>query len=371
MTPSKIFTKSELAYSLKAFDYHLPDALIAQHPPAQRGDSRLLTVGRDDGLVQIGRFEDIVDLLPRRALIVVNNSTVIPGRLRGISEHGGAMEMLILTPLVLLGRDQIKEGGKTRVRASVLLRPSRKAVPGKMFRFGDLLVSVLRKDTFGRAEVELFWNSEVTLEQILLSSGEIPLPPYIQRPPNQDDRERYQTVYASAAEAGSIAAPTAGLHMTPLLRERLTLAGHEWTEVTLFVGYGTFSPIRVQDIREHQIHAEYVKIPLQAVEAIHRAKGEGRQVIGVGTTSMRSLEGVAEVRGTLEPYEGWLDTYIQPGFRFQVVDGLITNFHLPQSSLLVLVSAFAGRERILAAYRQAVAEGFRFFSYGDAMFIRP
>ncbi|WP_407637384.1 tRNA preQ1(34) S-adenosylmethionine ribosyltransferase-isomerase QueA [Desulfonatronum thiodismutans] len=358
-------------FCLDAYDYHLPETLIAQNPPQTRDGSRLLITGKGDDSPEVGVFEDILDHLPRRSLIVVNNSRVVPGRLRTVGEHGGGMEMLLLTPLNLLRRAQRTERRKSMVASDVLLRPAKKAKVGKVFQFSEIQARVLEKGEFGQTKVELSWPSELVLEKILRTSGEIPLPPYIRRPSDQRDLERYQTVYADEQEAGSIAAPTAGLHFTPLLRDKLIQAGHEWAEVTLYVGYGTFSPIRCDDIRDHRMHGEYVKITQGVAEAVRRAKQEGRAVVAVGTTSMRTLEGVAAIQGGVEPFEGWLDTYICPGFTFQVVDGLITNFHLPKSSLLVLVSAFAGRERILAAYRRAVAEGFRFFSYGDAMFIRP
>jgi S-adenosylmethionine:tRNA ribosyltransferase-isomerase len=371
MTPEQKIKDIKSRFCLDAYDYHLPESLIAQNPPKTRNGSRILIIGRRDESSVIGMFDDILDHLPQRSLIVVNNSRVVPGRLRTVGEHGGVMEMLLLTPLKLLQRAQRTDGRKFVVTGDVLLRPAKKVKIGKVFEFNEIQVKILEKGEFGQAKVELSWPSMLSLERIFQVSGEIPLPPYIRRPSDQEDLERYQTVYADSNEAGSIAAPTAGLHFTPLLRDKLIQAGHEWAEVTLYVGYGTFSPIRCDDIRDHRMHGEYVKISQSTAEAIRHAKKEGRMIVGVGTTSMRTLEGVASVHGGVEPFEGWLDTYIYPGFRFQVVDGLITNFHLPKSSLLVLVSAFAGQERILAAYRRAVAEGFRFFSYGDAMLIRP
>lgn len=356
-------------FSLHEYDYYLPATLIAQHPKKNRDASRLLALNRKNGAIRIGQFADLLEILPPQALIVVNNSRVIPGRLR--NADGDAKEMLILTPLTLLQRDQTTHNHKSRVEAEVLLRPARKGVPGKEIRFGKLQARVLHKEDFGKTRVELMWDARDSLEEILMHSGEIPLPPYIRRPADHRDRERYQTSYASADETGSIAAPTAGLHLTPEFRQRLLQAGHEWAEVTLFVGYGTFSPIREQDIRKHQMHAEYVKISKDTADAIQLAQQSGRAIVAVGTTSMRTIEGVAAKLGAVEPFEGWLDTYIYPGFDFQVVKGLITNFHLPRSSLLVLVSAFAGRDQILTAYRKAVAERFQFFSYGDAMFIHP
>ncbi len=358
-------------FRLDDYDYDLPESLIAQHPPQNRDGSRLLILGRGNGSISVGVFDDIIGRLPRHSLIVANNSRVIPGRLRTVGEHGGNMEMLLLTPLSLLRGVQRIEGGKSLVTCDVLLRPAKKAKVGKVFQFNEILVKVLEKNEFGQTRVELSWPTERSLEQIFQTTGEIPLPPYIRRPSDQGDLERYQTIYADEKEGGSIAAPTAGLHFTTSLHDKLIQAGHEWAEVTLYVGYGTFSPIRCADIRDHKMHGEYVKLSGDTAEAVSRAKREGRPVIAVGTTSMRTLEGVAAIRGGVEAFDGWLDTYIYPGFTFQVVDGMITNFHLPKSSLLVLVSAFAGREQILAAYRRAVAEGFRFFSYGDAMLIRP
>lgn len=371
MTPGSKSQGIGAAFCLEAYDYDLPESLIAQNPPQNRDGARLLIMGKNDEPSRVGMFDEILNHLPRKSLIVVNNSRVIPGRLRTVGEHGGSVEMLLLTPVNLLCRDQRTVGSKSVVTGDVLLRPAKRAKIGKEFHFSDIQAKILEKGHFGQTKVELSWPSKLSLEQILRNSGEIPLPPYIRRSSDQLDLERYQTVYADEQESGSIAAPTAGLHFTPMLRDKLIQAGHEWAEVTLYVGYGTFSPIRCDDIRDHRMHGEYVKITQDATEAVRRAKQEGRAVVAVGTTSMRTLEGVAAIRGGVEPFEGWLDTYIYPGFTFQVVDGLITNFHLPKSSLLVLVSAFAGRERILAAYRRAVAEGFRFFSYGDAMLIRP
>ncbi|TVQ99131.1 MAG: tRNA preQ1(34) S-adenosylmethionine ribosyltransferase-isomerase QueA [Desulfovibrionales bacterium] len=356
-------------FLLEAYDYDLPESLIAQAPSEYRDASRLMALDRKKGSLYVGQITDIVHLLPARSLLVVNNSRVIPGRLRTANKQGGNMEMLLLTPLAVLHQHQRREGNQIRVTADILIRPAKRARPGKTFQFGSLAVTILSKKDFGKAHAELYWDSHDTLENILLTSGEIPLPPYIRRPPDLQDQERYQTTYASVNEIGSIAAPTAGLHFTAQLRKNLLQAGHAWTEITLYVGYGTFSPIREQDIRQHQMHAEYVKVSQEAATAIHQAKQSGRPVVAVGTTSLRTLEGVHQLKGAVTPYEGWLDTYIYPGFAFHIVDGLLTNFHLPKSSLLVLVSAFAGREQILAAYRRAVAERFRFFSYGDAMFI--
>ena len=363
--------KAQDDFCLEAYDYDLPEKMIAQTPVMNRDESRLMVVDSRRGRLESLKFNNILRCLPKRALIVVNNSKVVPGRIRALIEHGGNLELLVMTPLTLLLRDVTILESRATVTANVLVRPSKKIRLGVQYTFGELQATILEKEEFGQARALLTWNADRSLEEIMQAWGEVPLPPYIQRTPDQADQERYQTVYASNAEKGSIAAPTAGLHFTPELKERLILAGHEWVELTLYVGYGTFSPIRCKDIREHRMHAEFVKVSSRAAERVALAKREGRAVIAVGTTCLRTLEGVAAIRGIVEPYEGWLDTYIYPGFDFKVVDGLITNFHLPKSSLLVLVSAFAGREQILAAYRRAVGEGYRFFSYGDAMFIKP
>ena len=208
------------------------------------------------------------------------------------------------------------------------------------------------------------------MAEAFAATGHIPLPPYIKRSDAEEDFSRYQTIYAREEKTGSVAAPTAGLHFTDELRETLRRRGFQWAEVTLYVGYGTFSPVRCEDIRNHQMHREYVELPEETADAIAEAKARHRPVIAVGTTSVRTLEGVAQVCGRAKPFAGWTDIFLYPGRPFRVVDGIITNFHLPESSLLMLVSAFAGRKRILEAYQEAVKEGYRFFSYGDAMLIR-
>ena len=256
-----------------------------------------------------------------------------------------------------------------------------------MLDFGELQAEVLKKGDFGRHTLRLFWKGNLT--DILEKAGKLPLPPYIRREQDEDDISRYQTMYAREDKKGSVAAPTAGLHFTEKMCGRLLSRGVEWAEVTLHVGYGTFSPVREEDIRQHPMHAEYAEIPYETVEAVRRAKRDGRPVIAVGTTSARTLEGAAEAcaregKWLFSPegisgsspdssqagWSGWTSIFIYPGFSFRVADGLITNFHLPKSSLLMLVSALAGRERILRAYAHAVEEGYRFFSYGDAMLIR-
>jgi S-adenosylmethionine:tRNA ribosyltransferase-isomerase len=357
-------------YVLSEYDYHLPEKLIAQEPCEIRDASRLMVLSRTGKHIDVAKFYQLGEFLPANSLILANNSTVIPGRLHGRSSNGSVMEMLILTPLELLQRNTVRNETVSSVEAGVLLKPSKKFQPGSQLQFGDMEAEILEKESFGRCSVMLRWRDK-ELEEILQRSGEVPLPPYIKRKPGGLDKERYQTVYADVREKGSIAAPTAGLHFTDTMKESLLNAGHAWAEVTLSVGYGTFSPIRCQDVREHRIHPEYVKLHPETVEKIIKAQKDKQTIVAVGTTTMRTVEGVAANQNGIKPFAGWLDTYIYPGFPFKIVQGLITNFHLPRSSLMVLVSAFAGREKILAAYRRAVEERFRFFSYGDCMFIKP
>lgn len=354
-------------FRLEDYDYELPEELIAQRPSRKREQSRLMVL-RHGAQPRITSFSGLLEHLPPRSLIVVNNSKVVPARLRGAKGNQGRVELVLLSPLDVLNAQMHEQGNHRRVEAQALVRPSKSVRPGADLFFPELRATVLEKGSFGQCVVNLEWESG-ELAEILVRHGEIPLPPYIRRNPDQEDLHRYQTIYASETELGSVAAPTAGLHFTQEMKSALLEAGHSWCELTLFVGYGTFSPIRSEDIREHVMHSEFVKIGDQAAEAISRARHEKRPIIAVGTTSLRSLEGVLQKTGAIGPYQGWLDTYIYPGFRFAVATGLITNFHLPRSSLLVLVSALAGRERILRAYRRAVEEKMRFFSYGDAMFI--
>lgn len=379
-------------FSLESYDYVLPEERIAQHPPKVRGTSRLMVLdrGTEGDCWTDSSFDRLPEFLPEKALLVVNNSRVIPARLFGRKPSGGRAEMLLLTPPVLLEKDARPESGsacRLEAEAEALLRPGRSIRAGDMLDFGELQAEVLKKGDFGRHTLRLFWKGNLT--DILEKAGKLPLPPYIRREQDEDDISRYQTMYAREDKKGSVAAPTAGLHFTEKMRGRLLSRGVEWAEVTLHVGYGTFSPVREEDIRQHPMHAEYAEIPYETVEAVRRAKRDGRPVIAVGTTSARTLEGAAEAcaregkwlfspEGTSGSspdssqagWSGWTSIFIYPGFSFRVADGLITNFHLPKSSLLMLVSALAGRERILRAYAHAVEEGYRFFSYGDAMLIR-
>lgn len=359
----------QAGFDLSEYSYALPPELIAQRPQKQRDESRLLVVEAQKDLHQVTYFSTLKQHLPPNSLIVVNNSKVVPARLHGRKGNLGKVEMVLLTPLRILEEKTISAGHNHQVQAEVLLRPSKTLRPGSRLEFPEgLRLEVTSKRFFGHCEVVLEWSGKSLLD-ILSCHGEVPLPPYIRRVPDKEDALRYQTVYAKDTGRGSVAAPTAGLHFTKDLKAALINAGHDWCELTLFVGYGTFSPIRCQDIREHVMHPEYCDISEQTAKTIATAMRDKRPIIAVGTTSLRCVEGVLEKHGQMVPYQGTLDTYIYPGFRFQAVQGLITNFHLPESSLFVLVCALAGRDRILAAYQRAVAEKMRFFSYGDAMFI--
>ncbi len=353
-------------FSLEGYRFSLPQEQIAQEPPARRGESRLLTLDRTTGHVSVGTFARLADFLPP-GLLVVNNSKVVPARVFGRRASGGKVEFLLTTPLPHV-RAVLGEDGVYAADVACLLRSSKKVQAGEtVFLAEDFAAEVLRREDYGRCEVRLRWKGE--LPKRLCEAGVLPLPPYIRRPQSEADAERYQTVYANEAKVGSVAAPTAGLHFTAETKDALLRAGFTWAEVTLYVGYGTFSPVRCPDIRDHVMHAEYCEIPEESATAVAAAKAAGRAVTAVGTTSARTLEGAYAQTGSIAPFAGWTNIFLYPGKSVRVVDHLLTNFHLPESSLLMLVSAFAGRQRILDAYSRAVAEGVRFFSYGDAMLI--
>ncbi len=358
---------------LSSYDYELPEERIAQYPLEKRSSSRLLVMRKDDGTLCHSEFNRIGDYIEKGSLLVANNSMVVPARLFGRRPSGGKAEMLLLTPPPVIEKSVVSSSsGWSEAEAEALIKPGRSIHAGDELTFGDIIkVSVLFKGRFGMHNIRLSWKG--SLVECLCKIGTIPLPPYIKRSLEEGDIQRYQTLYARRDMAGSVAAPTAGLHFTDELRASLAAMGIEWTEVTLHVGYGTFSPVREDNIRNHSMHSEYVQITAQTAKAINRAKKEGRPIIAVGTTSCRTIEGCAAACGGTIPDEGWsgkTDIFIYPGYEFKIVDKLITNFHLPKSTLLMLVSAFCGRENILAAYREAVEQGYRFFSYGDAMFIR-
>lgn len=354
-------------YELESYEYPLEQELIAQHPSPERTESRLLVLDKKSGSAECSMFESLGEYLSPGSLLVANNSRVLPARLEGAKITGGKVEFLLLTPLPLI--EPREKGSRKTARVECLLRASRRPKPGDRILFpGDVRYTVLENGPMGRTDGELTWTGDLGV--YFIENGHVPLPPYIQRSDEPSDHERYQTTYASPLKLGSVAAPTAGLHFSPGFRQDLVRAGFGWAEVSLYVGYGTFSPVRVKDIRQHEMHSEYVEVDDEAAQAIRLAREQGRKIVAVGTTTARTLETLGVPRENTAGYRGFTDLFIYPGYRFSVVDQLITNFHLPGSSLMMMVSALAGRENILRAYQLAREERFRFFSYGDAMFIR-
>ncbi|MEY8386728.1 tRNA preQ1(34) S-adenosylmethionine ribosyltransferase-isomerase QueA [Oscillospiraceae bacterium 38-13] len=335
------------------FYYDLPPELIAQTPVEKRDSSRLMTLDRRTGETGHRRFHELPKLLRPGDCLIMNDSRVLPARLLGRRlPGGGACEVLLLTDR----GDNVWE---------CLVRPGRKLRPGARMTFGEgaLTAEVAEEAADGNRLVRFTYQG-IFLE-VLEQLGKMPLPPYIKE--ELQDRERYQTVYSRVP--GSAAAPTAGLHFTPELLKEIEARGVRLGYVTLHVGLGTFRPVKEEAIEDHPMHSEYCTIPPETAELINRTKAEGGRVICVGTTSCRTLESWAGEDGHMEPRCGWTDIFLYPGCRFKVMDGLVTNFHLPESTLIMLVSAFAGREAVLNAYREAVAERYRFFSFGDAMLI--
>ncbi|MGI6127191.1 MAG: tRNA preQ1(34) S-adenosylmethionine ribosyltransferase-isomerase QueA [Planifilum sp.] len=337
------------------FDFHLPEELIAQSPLPHRSASRLMVLHRETGKLEHRSFSDLTEYLRPKDVLVINDTRVRPARLIGTKKAtGGRVEILLLKPL---GDD----------RWEVLAKPARRLKPGHAIRFGNGELQAVvegESDVAGGRIVRLLYEAE-DLEALLERLGEMPLPPYIRR--RLGDPERYQTVYARAV--GSAAAPTAGLHFTPELLEALRARGVDIAAITLHVGLGTFRPVTAERVEDHRMHAEYYEVGEEAAERIRAARSQGGRVVAVGTTSVRTLESVAGMHGEIVPSRGWTDIFIYPGYRFRAVDALITNFHLPRSTLLMLVSAFASRQQILDAYREAVNRRYRFFSFGDAMLI--
>lgn len=343
----------ESTLSTKDFDFDLPEELIAQTPIEPRDASRLLILDKKSGEIQHRRFYDIIDYLNPNDCLILNDSRVLPARIYGIKEGTGArVEFLLLAAK----GDDVWE---------VLAGPGKRAKTGNRFSFGDGLMTaeVLEIIEDGNRLVKFSYqgNFYAVLDQI----GQMPLPPYIKK--KLEDKERYQTVYSR--EVGSAAAPTAGLHFTKELLGKIREKGIKIGYVTLHVGLGTFRPVSVDKITDHKMHSEHYWLPQETADLINETKKNGGRVISVGTTSCRTIESVAKKEGCIKESDGFTDIFIYPGFQFKVLDGLITNFHLPESTLIMLVSALAGREHILNAYRIAVQEKYRFFSFGDAMFI--
>ncbi|WP_404295996.1 tRNA preQ1(34) S-adenosylmethionine ribosyltransferase-isomerase QueA [Halomonas sp.] len=336
------------------FSFELPDELIARYPSEQRTDCRLLCVDGETSELTHRRFPDLLSLLEPGDLLVFNDTRVIPARLLGHKASGGRVEMLLERPL-------------DAHRGLAHLRSSKSPKPGTELIFeGDVRAVVERRRD---ALFELRFLGETPLIELLEQHGHMPLPPYIDRADERSDRERYQTVYAR--RDGAVAAPTAGLHFDEPLLEALAAKGVERAFVTLHVGAGTFQPVRVDDIREHVMHSEWLEVNEATCEQVRTARARGKRVIAVGTTSVRCLESACANSecGEIAPYSGETDIFIYPGYAWRCVDALITNFHLPESTLLMLVASFAGFDTTLAAYREAVAERYAFFSYGDAMFL--
>ena len=336
---------------LTDFSYELPKELIAQHPAEPRDHARLMLYDKETGAVEHKYFYDLLDELHAGDVLVFNDSKVIPARLYGHRQQtGGKVEVLLLTPV---GED----------RWEVLVKPGKKALPGTIIEFPEgLTAEVLDRTDFGGRVVQFHY--EGVFDDIIDTIGEMPLPPYIHE--KMEDPTEYQTVYAR--EKGSAAAPTAGLHFTEELLEKIKAKGVELVFVTLHVGLGTFRPVEEENIEDHAMHSEFYSITEEAAATVNKAKAEGRRVIAVGTTSIRTLES-AGTTGVLQSGSGWTNIFIYPGFTFHIVDALVTNFHLPESTLLMLISAMSTREKILHAYEIAVQEKYRFFSFGDAMFI--
>lgn len=338
---------------LTDFNYDLPEELIAQDPLEKRSDSRLMVVGREDGSITHKHFYDIIDYLNPGDCLVINDTKVIPARLMGVKEDTGAsIEVLLLKRK----EEKIWE---------TLVKPGKKMKVGARVVFGDGLLTGEVVDIVEEGNRLIRFEYEGIWEELLDQLGQMPLPPYITH--QLQDKNRYQTVYAE--HEGSAAAPTAGLHFTKELLQQIKDKGVDIAHVTLHVGLGTFRPVKVDNILDHHMHSEFYIVDQEAADKINAAKARGNQVISVGTTSTRTIESVADENGFMRAASGWTDIFIYPGYHFKMVDALITNFHLPKSTLVMLVSALAGREHILAAYKEAVEKKYRFFSFGDAMFI--
>lgn len=338
---------------LSDFDFYLPQELIAQHPVEPRDSSRLMVVNRTNEKIEHHIFDELPNLLHSGDVLVINNTRVIPARLIGEKEETGAhIECLLLKRV-------------ERDAWEVLIKPGKRLKEGQKVSFGGgkLIGELLEILPDGNRKIR--FSYEGIFEAVLDELGNMPLPPYITE--KLENKERYQTVYAK--ENGSAAAPTAGLHFTRELLEKLRQNGVEIVEILLHVGLGTFRPVKVEKIEEHEMHSEYYRVSPEAAERINRAKQEGRRVIAVGTTASRTLESVGQENGMIQAGDGWTDIFIYPGYRFKVVDSLITNFHFPKSTLVMLVSALAGRDLIMQAYALAVQERYRFYSFGDAMLI--
>ncbi|MFT8314860.1 MAG: tRNA preQ1(34) S-adenosylmethionine ribosyltransferase-isomerase QueA [Clostridium sp.] len=339
---------------LKDFDFYLPEELIAQHPAEKRDECRLMVLSKDKGHIEHKVFKDIIDYLNPGDCLVLNDTRVIPARLIGNKEgSGGKIELLLLKRIN-------KDSWET------LVKPGKKAKVGARFEFGDGLLTAEVKSVAEEGNRIIEFQYEGIFEEILDKLGQMPLPPYITE--KLEDKEQYQTVYSK--NEGSAAAPTAGLHFTNELLDKIREKGIKTVFLTLHVGLGTFRPVKVDNIEQHHMHSEFYILSKESADIINDVKHKGGRVISVGTTSTRTLETIGDENGRVKESTGWTDIFIYPGYKYKVVDGLITNFHLPESTLIMLVSALSNREIIMNVYETAVKERYRFFSFGDAMFIR-
>lgn len=335
------------------FYYELPQELIAQEPLKDRSASRLMTLDKESGAICHKHFYDIADMLNKGDTLILNDTKVLPARLYGVKEEtGGAIEFLLLHK-------------HTLDTWEVILKPGRRAKPGARFVFGSGELKAEIIDIINDGNRLVKFEYEGVFEGVLDKLGEMPLPPYITK--KLEDKDRYQTVYAK--HPGSAAAPTAGLHFTPELMQKIRDKGVNIGYVTLHVGLGTFRPVKADNVDEHKMHSEFYILPKETAELVNRTKAAGKRVISVGTTATRTLETCGMKNSELKEASGWTDIFIYPGKKFNVIDALITNFHLPESTLIMLVSALAGKENVMKAYEEAVKERYRFFSFGDAMFI--
>lgn len=351
-------------YSLIDYNYDLPEEFIAQEPVEKRDASKLLFLHRETGRMSHHLFYEICDFLRPSDVLVINNTEVIPGRLFGNKATGGKVELLILD----YAGGTVKRADSGEFVCECLIKASKRPKPGALLIFDQELKAEVLDVRNGYFNVRFLYDGD--FETLLYRIGNVPLPPYIKRNGNDsicDDKRSYQTVYAR--QKGAIAAPTAGLHFSESLIEKTKAMGVKTAEITLHVGYGTFLPVRETDIRDHMIHSEQFYIPEKSAELINTAKDQGGRIVAVGTTSVRTLEYASDKNGLVVSGGGNCDLFIYPGYRFKVIDAMITNFHLPESTLLMLVSAFAGREHILNTYKEAINKSYRFYSYGDAMVI--
>jgi S-adenosylmethionine:tRNA ribosyltransferase-isomerase len=346
---------------LSQFKFDLPLNLIAQHPAKRREDSRMMVVHRKTGQIENKHFRDVMEYFNDKDVFIVNNTKVFPARMYGRKEKTGAKIEVFL----------LRELNKPNRLWDVIVDPARKIRVGNKLYFGDndeLVAEVIDNTTSRGRTIRFLWDgTEDEFRQVLEMLGETPLPKYIKRKPDEEDKERYQTVYAK--HEGAVAAPTAGLHFSKELIKRLEIKGIRFAEATLHTGLGTFRPIEVEDLSKHKMDAEYYRIDEEACRIVNKARMGGNRICSVGTTTMRALESSFTAEKLLKPSEGWTNTFIHPPYQFNIADALITNFHLPKTSLLIMVCAFAGYDLTMEAYKKAIKDKYRFFSYGDAMLL--